>query len=402
MIFQSNWHNKNLTINHRPGSVIITLEDSLQTDVFCFDGEGRLWAAMFQGVSYRRGLSGKMIARQNTPGLPFFINTLSDTEGDVLLQKAHQIARDLTQEINILFPQPLPPQMLSLISSAGDMSLNAYHKDVEAFKKIYKPVSILPPDHYTSIVLQATEGCSYNGCTFCTFYKNRPFHLKTKQEFLDHIISVKSYIGRGLPVRRTIFLGDANALVTPSKTLFDFFGLIQDHFNVAEKGGIFSFLDGFKGDQKNTRDLRTLAQQGLRRVYIGLESGSDELLSLLGKPVKSKEVIRTVHNLKDAGISVAVIILTGIGGKDYSSIHVNETIKTINQMNLGITDLLYFSELVETTDMPYIQVVKHRNILPLNNNEIENQRNAMENGFHFSELHGTPHISKYDIRDFIY
>jgi radical SAM superfamily enzyme YgiQ (UPF0313 family) len=45
---------------------------------------------------------------------------------------------------------------------------------------IYKPVSILPPDQYLALVVQATEGCSYNECSFCTFYRDRPFRIKQR------------------------------------------------------------------------------------------------------------------------------------------------------------------------------------------------------------------------------
>ena len=60
-------------------------------------------------------------------------------------------------------------------------------QDARRYHRIYKPVSILPPDQYLSVVLQATEGCSYNECSFCTFYRDRKFRIKEVAEFSTHI-----------------------------------------------------------------------------------------------------------------------------------------------------------------------------------------------------------------------
>ena len=56
-----------------------------------------------------------------------------------------------------------------------------YATDISRFHQIYKPISILPPDQYQALVLQATEGCSFNTCTFCALYRDRRFHIKKPQ-----------------------------------------------------------------------------------------------------------------------------------------------------------------------------------------------------------------------------
>lgn len=59
--------------------------------------------------------------------------------------------------------------------------------DRERFLSVYSPVSILPPDQYLSLVLQATEGCHWNRCTFCDFYSQTRFQIKSEEEFASHI-----------------------------------------------------------------------------------------------------------------------------------------------------------------------------------------------------------------------
>ena len=87
--------------------------------------------------------------------------------------------------------------------------------DRARFQQIYTPVGILPPDQYLALVLQATHGCSHNACTFCTFYQDIPFRIKTPEQFRQHVAAVLDFFGPALAMRRSIFLADANALVAP-------------------------------------------------------------------------------------------------------------------------------------------------------------------------------------------
>jgi radical SAM superfamily enzyme YgiQ (UPF0313 family) len=62
--------------------------------------------------------------------------------------------------------------------------------------------------------------------------------------------------------------------------------------DVEQLGGIYAFLDGFSGERKSPEDYAELAQRGLKRVYIGMESGNNDLLHFLKKPGRSKTFIR--------------------------------------------------------------------------------------------------------------
>ena len=89
----------------------------------------------------------------------------------------------------------------------------ALDEDAARFRSIYTPVAILPPDQYLAVVVQATEGCSWNRCTFCDFYRQQPFRIKGDGEFRSHVGDVVSFFGTAIGLRRSIFLADANALV---------------------------------------------------------------------------------------------------------------------------------------------------------------------------------------------
>ncbi len=274
--------------------------------------------------------------------------------------------------------------------------------DAARYRQVYMPVGILPPDQYMAVVLQATEGCSFNTCTFCPFYRDRPFRIKRPDEFKAHAEAVRDYLGGGLSLRRTIFLGDANALVTPMSRLQSLLDAVHQVYDVEKLGGIFAFLDGFSGEKKTSGDYCLLAKRGLKRVYLGMESGNADLLRFLKKPGQPEDVVNAVRLMKAGGLSVGVIVLLGAGGRRYADNHVRDTIAAINSMELDLDDLVYFSELVVSEGMQYVKQAYQADLEPLTSVERVAQGEAIEQALKFSARGGTPHISRYDIREFVY
>lgn len=395
---------KSFTISQKNNSLTISTETPNETRVFSFDKEGRLWTALINKISYRRGLNGNIVAKWSSGREVLHRKWLDQDEKDWLLSMSHRevlnIQKDLYSE-NIKFEPPMDNVTVKEIGYLAKINNGFYQNDVKTYSTVYKPVGILPPDQYISVVLQLTEGCSFNKCTFCNFYRDRPFKIKTPKEFNDHILDVKNFIGNGLSLRRTIFLGDANALVVPTKKLLPLIETIHKHLDVAGLGGLFAFLDGFSGEKKSINEYKSLKDLGLEKIYIGLESGCNELLKFLNKPGSAEEALEAVHQIKSAGISVGIIVLLGAGGKQFQDQHIKDTINIINRMNLDADDLLYFSELIESDGLEYSKQAFSANLKPLSSQERFLQRNMIEENLIFSEA-GTPHISTYDIRDFVY
>ncbi|MEW5718087.1 MAG: radical SAM protein, partial [Chloroflexota bacterium] len=282
---------------------------------------------------------------------------------------------------------------------------------------------------YLALVLQATEGCSYNQCAFCGFYRDRKFHVKSVGEFQKHIRDVRAFFGGGICLRKSIFLADANALIIPQAQLLPLFDAINAEFAIPplhperngaqSKGagdalkewkaqhpiyfdGVYSFIDAFSTRRKIARDFAELGARGLRRVYVGLESGDKELLTFLGKPSSPEDVARLVADVKAGGVAVGIIILVGAGGDKYAAQHVRRTVAVVNALPLDQNDLIYFSELVDHPRAEHSALLHDANIRPLTIGEIEHQMTLMRAGFQFHDFDRAPKVSYYDIREFIY
>ncbi len=271
--------------------------------------------------------------------------------------------------------------------------------DAARFAGLYRPVGILPPDQYLSVVLQATEGCSFGSCTFCDLYHDR-YRVKTTREFAAHVSGVVEYLGESIALRRrSIFLGAANALAVPMPRLIELLETLRATFPPPVPP-LRAFVDAFTGVRKNAADYRALRDLGLGRVYIGLESGHDPLLAFVRKPGTAGEAIETVRAMKAVGLQVGVIVMIGLGGEAFSAAHVEDTAAAINAMGLGEGDLVYFSDLVEVPGTAYPAIARDASVRPLDLSERHAQLSALRSRLSFAGR--PPQFARYDIREFVY
>ncbi|MCC7205940.1 MAG: radical SAM protein [Anaerolineae bacterium] len=399
------WESRPVAISVKPNCLTVSIDGPKEARVFSYDFAGRLWTAFLDGVSYRRGLDGKILAKWRLPGD-------ARERRSLLGDEALHIEATARREVEALYAAirdgraalkgSLPEAGHRGFQQALAFDADASKADAARYRQVYKPVGILPPDQYMAVVLQLTEGCSFNTCTFCTFYKDRPFRIKRPDEFKAHALSVRDFLGDGLSLRRTIFLGDANALVVPMPRLMPLLDAVHEVYDVEALGGMYAFLDGFSGEKKNVDDYRALRAAGLERVYVGLESGNADLLRFLRKPGEPDDAIHAVRAIKEAGIAVGVIVLLGAGGHEYAAAHVRDTIATLNAMPLDLNDILYFSELVVSEGLEYAQDAYQAGLKPLAADERAAQEEAIRDGLRFGDESGAPHMSRYDIREFVY
>lgn len=405
MVINGLWSGRALTLSTKPNCLTISLAQPAGAQVWSYDLAGRLWTAMVDGVSYRRGLNGKLVAKWQTAGQGRERRWLSEGEARGIEAQAHSLVCRLQVALQggeVFLEADLPAEARQALDQAVAFDAARARADIAQYHQVYKPVGILPPDQYMAVVLQATQGCAFNTCTFCSFYKDRPFRIKSPDEFQQHAGEVRQFLGEGLSLRRTIFLGDANALVIPMPRLLPLVEIVHEIYDVEQLGGMYAFLDGFSGVKKDRRDYQLLAERGLKRVYVGLESGNEALLRFLKKPGKPGDAVHAIQAMKAAGVPVGVIILLGAGGKKYARQHILDTIEALNSMRLDADDLIYFSELVVNEGMDYVKDAYQAGLAPLSEQERSQQAEVIERGLSFSAGGGVPHISRYDIREFVY
>ena len=373
-----------------------------------FDRAGRLIRAFWNGRSIRRSLDNRFIEKRKAGAYPWSYarRELDPPERGALLEA---ISAELTgihcclSEAEATLPDDQRLELGARLKDILDWSPEALEGDARRFRSVYLPIPILPPDQYGALAVQVTEGCSYNQCTFCRFYRDRPFRAKSLEELRAHLRDVRGFFGEGMRLRKSIFLADANALVLPPARLLEVFRLLREELPQGSRAPrcVYSFIDAFNGMPKSSDHFHELAQQGLRRVYIGLESGCDDLLRFLHKPATAAEALDLVERLRTAGVHVGIIVMLGIGGDRFAGRHVSETQAVVNAMRLGPQDFLYLSPLAADPDSAYRQQEKEAAIRPLTEAETDAELRALKTGLRF-DPRGRPKVAIYDIRDFVY
>lgn len=404
-----NGGNQRVLVSVKPTALSVSLDDE---EVYSFDAEGRLLTAWLGEQTYVRTLDNRVVKKWREPNQPTpwkQIRLLSAEEKRAFLRQTQKRMWRLAQQVH------LPTQQAQAwFNQVAAWTVERLEQERERFFSAYTPVGILPPDQYYALVLQATQGCHWNQCTFCHFYRQVRFRIKSAEEFTEHIAAVKRFFGRAISLRRTIFLGDANALLIPQDRLLPLFDQVNRAFAVAvddtvDHGdesrprvrGIYSFLDAFTGEKKSLADFQALRERHLRRVYIGVETGCDELLRWLNKPATSQQVLDTVATLKEAGVSVGLIVLIGVGGDRYYQAHVEQTVALLSQLSLDSQDIVYLSPLVETPGSDYSERAAQARIRSLTAEEQQQQLRLIRSSIR-QQAAGNPRVSLYDIREFVY
>ena len=191
----------------------------------------------------------------------------------------------------------------------------------------YSGTVIRPPSEADSYILQATLGCSHNRCTFCGTYPDKPFRMRPMDEVLEDI----ALAGRRLGDTPRVFIADGNALVLPAPRLVTILDALSDALPLLRRVGIYASARDILA--KSDAELSILNQKKLQIVYLGLESGSDEVLRRVDKRADAAEMIEAVGKAKRAGMRVSVIALLGLGGVELSAQHAAETGRVVSAMD---------------------------------------------------------------------
>jgi hypothetical protein len=370
----------------QPGATTLS---PTRTEVVAFDLEGRPTSWFREGQTFKRSLASDVFGRHTVDGVRRRWR-VPEAEARVGFARALEVAsaaRDALRDGRLD-----PGAAAARLDGVGGGALAA-PDDVAAaldarlrlalawtperlaaerarFAAAYAPISILPPDQYGAVVVQATFGCSWNRCTFCSFYQDRPFQVRPPEALAAHVAAVQALLGRSAEGRRSVFLADGNALVLANARLRPVFAAVRAAFPGRPIAG---FVDVFGGERKTLDDWRELRALGLARVAIGLETGHDPLLAYLNKPGGADEATAFVALLKEAGIAVAPILMAGVGGRRFASAHVRDSVALLARLPLGAGDLVYVSPFVLHAESAYAARAEADGLKPLSDAETDDQ-----------------------------
>lgn len=191
----------------------------------------------------------------------------------------------------------------------------------------YREPVFRPPSEADSYILQVAYGCTHNKCAFCAMYRGKSFRLRPFAEIKEDIKTASFFY----PDTRRVFLADGDALVLKTEKLSAILDLLDKNFPHLQRVGIYASTKGIL--QKKDSELQSLKEKKLSITYLGLESGSEEILKKMNKGTTASQMTEAVQKAQNNGIKMSVMIILGLGGKELSEKHALETAKILNEMN---------------------------------------------------------------------
>ncbi|WP_283786490.1 radical SAM protein [Bermanella sp. WJH001] len=184
-----------------------------------------------------------------------------------------------------------------------------------------------PPSEARSLILQVTNGCSWNKCTFCDMYtqEQKKFRARKEEEIEQDILKAAA---SGVPFEK-VFLADGDAMVLPMRKLEVILSLIKQHLPTVKRVSSYCLPRNLL--KKSVEDLVLLKNLGLDILYVGCESGDSEVLSFVSKGETYESQRDALIKIKQAGLRSSVMILNGLGGPKYSEQHAINSAKLMNE-----------------------------------------------------------------------
>jgi len=220
-----------------------------------------------------------------------------------------------------------------------------------------------PPSEANSLLVQATIGCPWNKCTFCMVYKKWPkFKIRPVEEIKEDLLWAKN--NYSYPIR-TVFFPSGNTIIMKTEDFVEILKYTKKLFPNLKRITIYGSAQYIA--KKGLEDLKKIAKAGLSRIHVGLESGDDEVLKKTKKGSTQKIQIKAGLLLKNAGIELSEYVVLGLGGKERTKEHIQETVKTLNKINPDFIRIRTFLPKINT---PILEEIKSGSFQILSPHEV--------------------------------
>ncbi|TAJ05459.1 radical SAM protein [Marinilabiliaceae bacterium JC017] len=202
---------------------------------------------------------------------------------------------------------------------------------------LYQEPLFRPPAEASSIILQITQGCSWNRCRFCEMYSTKTFGIKP----LDEAEKNLQVLGQFFPAGRRLFLADGDVFAAGPDYLGKVLTLIPQYLPALNR--ISAYASARNLQTYSYEQLVAIRKAGLALLYVGIESGSNQVLTRMNKGITAEEQLEALRMAKKAGFKLSVMLLNGLGGKELMEIHARESANIVSALQPELLSTLVLS-----------------------------------------------------------
>lgn len=260
---------------------------------------------------------------------------------------------------------------------------------------------IRPPSESDSLLIRVTRNCPWNKCAFCHTYKGEQFSRRPVEDVLgdidivrqvmERVLEISQQLGRRAVVDNTViqkvgaryghlhyhvaswlyyggknvFLQDANSLIVKTTDLVRIIEYMRAALPTVER--VTTYARASTAARKSLDEFKELKKVGLARIHMGMESGADLVLKLIKKGTTAADLVAAGQKIGEAGISLCMYVMPGLGGREHSREHALATADVINQVN---PEFMRFRTLSVLPGTPLEEMVKRGDFTPLDEDEV--------------------------------
>lgn len=184
-----------------------------------------------------------------------------------------------------------------------------------------------PPSEAHSLIIQPTIGCSRNKCSFCEMYTMKKFSVRRQSEIIEDIYSMSDMA----PYFNKVFLADGNAMTLSTRRLMEILTALNETFPKLRRVSSYALPSDISSKSKS--ELNELRDAGLKLLYVGVESGDDEVLKMMNKGETAQTTIHGCSKARESDMKLSVMIINGLGGVEMTGRHATNSAKVINEIN---------------------------------------------------------------------
>ena len=366
--------------------------------VHTWDAAGRWLGGTVERRHWQRSLDHRFAAAQVGEPLERMLNPQEIAN---VLQRMQSdlgsLLADLTGGVRKLVPADPPTETrLHAALTTAVRTSEDLQADGTRFRALYGgEVAVVPGDLRRALYLQLMTGCYWNQCRFCTLYADRQAGTRSLAETRLHVDAVKAWYGKGLELRRSLFLGDADVLAAGGAHVLAQLRLIRAALGPDLPADAFATVRSVAAWSGS--ELQALAGLGLRRLYIGLETGSPELFRLLRRRDPLAMLGPQLARLHAAGLAVGLTVVVGLGGVRWADEHLRATVERLNGLGLAAQDRVYLSPLVIEPGSPYAKWAHEDRSAPLDARALRAQTLALTAALQPLTAAGGPRVAPYSV-----
>ena len=239
----------------------------------------------------------------------------------------------------------------------------------------YKGTVYRPPVEASTFLIPVTEGCTHNFCKFCNMYKDVDFRMLELEQVENFLKAVRGKNAAYADIIKRVYLVGGDPFALSFKNLEQRILLIKKYLPSVNAITMYSRVSNIIN--KSSGELQALKAMGVDDLYVGIESGLDDVLIYMNKGHNAQDALTQCLRLNEAGIAHRDLLMPGAAGHGRGR---ENALKTAELLNKTKPNMVLLTALTAFEGTELAEDIKNNKFILSSEREIlEEEKLLLEN-----------------------